>query len=124
MKHGASRLVQPCRTPVPTRTSQGSDVPGGFTLEREWHVERCTRGNSVSYRNLQASGMAELDALREGREQRTARLLDTAAEFLAARVPELANEPHAVMAVLECREQGLPASMVPDVARQLEERWS
>lgn len=78
----------------------------------------------MSYRNLQASGMAELDALRVTPVQRTAWLLDTAAEFVAARFPDLANEPHAVMAVLECREQGLPASMVPDVVRQLEERWS
>lgn len=76
----------------------------------------------MTYRDLQASGMAELDSLRLSREQRTARKLDAVAAFVAERFPDLAECPYAVMAAIRCKEQGLPAACIPDARRQLLER--
>ena len=80
----------------------------------------------AAYRGLQDRGAQELAAL-SGRDvnrhvRETAATLDRAVEFVAARFPELADSPWAVMAVLHCREHGLPASMVPVVRDQMAER--
>lgn len=77
----------------------------------------------MSYRALQDTAGQELEGLAMSREQRTARLLDQAFAFVRDRWPHLDGDSHAVMAVLHCRERGLPASMVPDVRDQLAERF-
>lgn len=56
------------------------------------------------------------------RVRESAALFDQVEVFVADRFPELVGDPYAFMAVLHCRERGLPASLVPDVRDQLAER--
>lgn len=75
-----------------------------------------------AYRAFQDTAAQELESLSLSREQRTARLLNDAHAFIASRWPNLADDPFAVMAALHCREQGMPATLIPDVRDQLAER--
>ena len=75
-----------------------------------------------AYRGLQDRAAQELESLQMSRERRTAVTLDQVVGFLEERFPELADDPDAILAVLHCREERLPASMVPVVRDQLAER--
>ena len=76
----------------------------------------------ATFRERQENGRVELEALQMSRERRTAATLDQVVGFLEERFPELADDPDAILAVLHCREERLPASMVPVVRDQLAER--